>query len=73
MIAANRIVTQTKKQATDRLPDFLADGAILVESLEGPGVVREVAKRLCVRREGGYHVVDVVYPMHEPRLAARRP
>ena len=60
MIAANRIVTQTKKQATDRLPDFLTDGAILVEGLEGPGVVREVAERLRVRREGGYHGVDIV-------------
>ena len=60
MIRTNRVVTQAKKQATNRLPDALTEGAILIESLEGRGRIREIADRLCVRREGGYHGVDIV-------------
>lgn len=60
MIGTNRVVTQAKKQATNRLPDFLSEGAILVERLEVRGRIKQVADRLRVRREGGYHGVDIV-------------
>lgn len=60
MIGSNRNVTKAQKQATNRLPDSLTEGAILIESLEARGRIREIADRLCVRREGGYHGVDIV-------------
>ena len=41
MIGTNRVVTQAKKQATNRLPDFLSEGAVLVESLELPDDVAD--------------------------------
>jgi len=60
MIPAKRVVTSTRKEATNRLPDFLTEGAILVENLEAHGCIRQIADRLRVRREGGYHGVDIV-------------
>ncbi len=60
MILTNRVVTQAKKQATNRLPDALAEGGVLIESLEVRGGIQALAERLRVRREGGYHGVDIV-------------
>jgi len=68
MILTNRVVTQAKKQATNRLPDALTEGAILIESLEMRGGIGAIAERLCVRREGGYHGVDIVVFLIDPRL-----
>ena len=60
MIPTRRVVTLTKKKATNQLPEFLTERAILVESLEAQGYIRQIADRLRVRREGGYHGVDIV-------------
>lgn len=60
MISENRVVTRMQRAASNRLPDVVVDGSILVESLHSNQVLRDVADRLRVRREGGYHGVDVV-------------
>jgi len=60
MIRPERVVTQTRKEATNRLPDSLTEGATLVEYLEAHGCLQQIAERLRVRREGGYVGLDIV-------------
>lgn len=60
MISSKRVVTRTGAASSDRLPDAVAEGAVLADHLASRGVFREVEKRLRVRREGGYHGLDVV-------------
>jgi hypothetical protein len=71
MISSKRVVTRTDASSSQRLPDAVTEGAVLVDLLRALGVLSEVEKRLQVRREGGYHGLDVVVflLMH---FAARR-
>ncbi len=60
MISSKRVVTRADAASSHRLPDAVTEGAVLVDHLAAVGVLREVEKRLQVRREGGYHGLDVV-------------
>lgn len=60
MRGGGRVVTCAMREATTRLPDALAQGVILVESLMARDVVDEIGARLRVYREGGYPALDVV-------------
>ena len=60
MSSPERLVTIEKKAATNRLPDCFGEGAVFLQHLVTVGRLEEVARRLQIRREGGYHGVDVV-------------
>jgi hypothetical protein len=48
-----------RKPDPKQVPDVLVESALVVSNLEGRGVVEEVAKRLRIRRQGGFPGVDV--------------
>ena len=60
MPRSKRIVTNTKRVATDRLPEWASEGAVLVEWLVERGLLEEIGERLKIQREGGYVGLDVV-------------
>jgi hypothetical protein len=60
MASGRRSVTAIQRQDSERLPDALTEGALLIQGLSDTGMLDEVGERLKVRREGGYHGLDVV-------------
>ncbi len=58
MTRCRRTVTSTEKN-TERLPDWAAAGVALLLYLIRRSMLAEVAKRLEIRREGGFAAIDV--------------
>ena len=53
------LVTFESKSSTDRLPDHLSEGVVLLQWLEGSGLLSEIEDRLRIQREGGYCGIDL--------------
>lgn len=60
MSKSQRVVSIDLRSATSRLPEWATEGAVHLEWMERRGVLKEVGKRLRIRREGGYVGLDVV-------------
>lgn len=60
MSKSKRTVTSRKKENLDRLPDWAAEGAVIVEWLDENGLLDGLGERLRIQREGGYVGLDLV-------------
>lgn len=60
MHRGRRVVTIEQIERSGRLPDFMTEGAVLLQHLVASGKLSEMAERLQLTRQGGYHGVDAV-------------
>lgn len=58
-MAQKRVVVTHRAPDPTRIPDELAQGALILAHLEDRGVVEKVADRLKIKRQGGFQAVDV--------------
>lgn len=58
-MARRKLVVTHRASDPTRIPDRLAPGALLFADLEARGVVKMVAEKLKIRRQGGFTAVDV--------------
>ena len=58
-MARTRVVVTVKERDPARIPDSLAEGALLFHDLSGRGVVDQGAAHLRIRRQSGYSAIDV--------------